>query len=70
MNTNLTKFEWTKTELKWAFYDQNNFNGNSVNTGKRKLIQTDENALLENENVNCEKRYGPRVHLEKSSGTL
>jgi len=41
VNTNLTKFEWTKIELKRIFYEQNTVNGNSVNTGKRILSSTD-----------------------------
>ena len=30
VNTNLTKFEWTKTELKRVFYKQNSFGGKRI----------------------------------------
>jgi len=39
VNTNLTNFEWTKTELKRVFYKQNSFGGKLVNIRKRILNQ-------------------------------
>ena len=66
--TNLTQFEWTKMELNRIFYEQNKNNGNSINTGKRNLIQTDKNTLLENENVNQKIRKGRRVDYSHPGG--
>jgi len=72
VNTNLTKFEWTKTELKWEFSDRNNFNGKLVNTGKRLFTWSDENTLLDLKHVNWKIRKGPRVNFpgERVSSNL
>jgi len=38
---NLTKFEWTKPELKCIFYEQNKINGKTVNSRKCILNQAE-----------------------------
>jgi len=47
VKTNLMKFEWTKTELKWIFYDQNKTNGKTVITGKRIFLKPAKNTFSE-----------------------
>jgi len=39
------KFEWTKTELKRTFYDQNNFNGKTVNNENVFSFNPNENTF-------------------------